>query len=108
MKQHDIHWLIHHQQLYLNGLEGAAEQHVVGGDKCTNGVVMGTDCIDFLQGLDVPHLHKTHGGETKKHSYITHRNFSTQLKCASFPFKKRVSREVNITHNDGAVCRATV
>lgn len=43
---------------YLNGLEGAAEEHVVGGDQRTNGVVMGTNGVDFLQGLDIPHLRK--------------------------------------------------
>lgn len=45
--------------MYLDGFEGAAEQHIVGGDQSTYRVVMGTDGIDFLQGLDVPHLHRT-------------------------------------------------
>lgn len=45
---------------YLDGLEGAAEQHVVGGDQSAHGVVMGTDSIDFLERLNVPHLRKMH------------------------------------------------
>lgn len=47
-------------ELYLDGLEGAAEQHVVGGDQGAHRVVMGTDGVDFLQGLDVPNLHDMH------------------------------------------------
>ena len=42
--------------MYLNGLEGAAEQHVVRGDQRAHGVVMSTDSVDFLQSLDVPNL----------------------------------------------------
>lgn len=52
-----------HPWLHLDGLQGAAEQHVVGGDQCAYWVVMGTDGIDFLQGLDVPHLHKEQSSE---------------------------------------------
>lgn len=51
-------------QLYLDGLQGAAEQHVVGRDQRAYRVVMGTDSVDFLQGLDVPHLHEMHSSST--------------------------------------------
>lgn len=51
-------------RLYLDGLQGAAEQHVVGRHQRAHGVVMGTDSVDFLQGLDVPHLHETRSSGT--------------------------------------------
>lgn len=44
------------QRPYLDGLQGAAEQHVVGGDQRAHGVVMGTDGVYLLQSLNVPHL----------------------------------------------------
>lgn len=54
--------------VYLYGLEGAAEQHVVGRDQRTHRVVMGTDGVHLLQGLDVPHLH-THN----RHNIVSKR-----------------------------------
>lgn len=46
------------RSLYLDGLQGAAEQHVVRRDQRAHRVVMGTYSVDFLQGLDVPHLRR--------------------------------------------------
>lgn len=68
MIRHNIYWNISCTQLYLNGLEWAAEQHVVGGDQCAYRVVMGTDSIDFLQGLDVPHLRSSNAQQKEKNT----------------------------------------
>lgn len=91
--------------LYLNRLEGAAEQHVVGGDQCTYRVVMSTDSIDFLQGLDVPHLCNIH--TQQKDINITSIAYANKSNGASF-LLQRGSRKVNVTYDDGAVCRTTV
>ena len=70
----------------------------MGGDKCTHWVVMGTDSIDFLQGLDVPHLRETRSGETRK---------DRRKNCSKHITEER-SREVDVTYDDGAVGGATV
>lgn len=41
---------------YLDGLQGATEEHVVGGYQRAHRVVMGPDSVHLLQVLDVPHL----------------------------------------------------
>lgn len=45
-----------HPCLYLNGLQGATEEHVVGGHECAHRVVVGPDGVHFLQVLDIPYL----------------------------------------------------
>lgn len=80
-------------QLYLDGLEGPAEQHVVGRNQSTHWVVVGSDSVDLLQGLDVPHLRKMHS------STCNHFTFSS---------KKTGSRDERVTYNNGAVSRAAV
>lgn len=55
---------------------------------------MGTDGIDFLQGLDVPHLYKEQSGETWMPWMEQKRSIR--------------SKGMEVTDDDGAVCRAAV
>lgn len=93
--------------LYLDGLQGAAEQHVVRRDQRAHRVVMGTYSVDFLQGLDVPHLPSSDRGwggggeEREERSTTTRRHWrDAQRRC-------RLALGA-ATHDDGAVCRAAV
>lgn len=55
---------------------------------------MSTDCIDFLQGLDVPHLRKTHTVTTQQKDK---QNLSTHFISSARVFH-------GVTYDDGAVC----